>query len=82
MLTNCVHCTGVASMLISFLIGMYYCVILAWVLWYFFHAFEDPLPWSECPVREDLQGTNAQHNQTHSRRTTSKYNTVKIPLLI
>ncbi|XP_063041722.1 sodium-dependent neutral amino acid transporter B(0)AT3-like [Engraulis encrasicolus] len=47
---------GVASMLISFLIGMYYCVILAWVLWYFFHAFEDPLPWSECPVREDLQG--------------------------
>ncbi|KAL2080633.1 hypothetical protein ACEWY4_024426 [Coilia grayii] len=47
---------GVASMMVSFLVGVYYNTILAWVLWYFFHSFQDPLPWSECPVKEDLQG--------------------------
>ncbi|XP_051526713.1 sodium-dependent neutral amino acid transporter B(0)AT3-like [Myxocyprinus asiaticus] len=47
---------GVASMIISFLVGLFYNTILAWVLWYFFHSFQEPLPWSQCPVNENLTG--------------------------
>uniref|UniRef100_A0AAQ5ZZV5 Transporter n=1 Tax=Amphiprion ocellaris TaxID=80972 RepID=A0AAQ5ZZV5_AMPOC len=41
---------GVASMMVSFLVGMFYNMILAWILWYFFHSFQNPLPWRDCPV--------------------------------
>uniref|UniRef100_A0A8C9QUW6 Transporter n=1 Tax=Scleropages formosus TaxID=113540 RepID=A0A8C9QUW6_SCLFO len=41
---------GMASMVVSFLVGMFYNTILAWVLWYFFHSFQNPLPWRSCPV--------------------------------
>ncbi|XP_036433770.1 sodium-dependent neutral amino acid transporter B(0)AT1 [Colossoma macropomum] len=44
---------GVASMLVSYMVGMYYNTIIAWVLWYFFNSFQDPLPWSQCPVNEN-----------------------------
>ncbi|XP_057210658.1 inactive sodium-dependent neutral amino acid transporter B(0)AT3 [Triplophysa rosa] len=47
---------GVASMIISFLVGLFYNTILAWVLWYFFHSFQEPLPWSQCPVNDNLTG--------------------------
>ncbi|XP_062302242.1 sodium-dependent neutral amino acid transporter B(0)AT1 [Osmerus eperlanus] len=45
---------GIASMLVSFLVGMYYNTILAWVMWYFFNSFQSPLPWSQCPVNANL----------------------------
>uniref|UniRef100_A0A669E6E1 Transporter n=1 Tax=Oreochromis niloticus TaxID=8128 RepID=A0A669E6E1_ORENI len=41
---------GVASMLVSFLVGLFYNMILAWILWYFFHSFQSPLPWRDCPI--------------------------------
>lgn len=41
---------GVASMSVSFLVGMYYNTIIAWVMWYFFNSFQSPLPWSQCPL--------------------------------
>ncbi|KAM9496800.1 inactive sodium-dependent neutral amino acid transporter B(0)AT3 [Clarias gariepinus] len=44
---------GMASMVVSFLVGMFYNTILAWVLWYFFNSFQDPLPWSQCPLNEN-----------------------------
>ncbi|XP_036433771.1 LOW QUALITY PROTEIN: inactive sodium-dependent neutral amino acid transporter B(0)AT3 [Colossoma macropomum] len=43
---------GMASMAVSFLVGLFYNTILAWVLWYFFNSFQDPLPWSQCPLDE------------------------------
>ncbi|XP_075926274.1 sodium-dependent neutral amino acid transporter B(0)AT1-like isoform X4 [Petromyzon marinus] len=43
---------GITSMLISFLVGVYYNAILAWILWYFFNSFEEPLPWKNCPLNE------------------------------
>uniref|UniRef100_S4RTX1 Solute carrier family 6 member 19 n=1 Tax=Petromyzon marinus TaxID=7757 RepID=S4RTX1_PETMA len=42
----------ITSMLISFLVGVYYNAILAWILWYFFNSFEEPLPWKNCPLNE------------------------------
>ncbi|XP_055749226.1 sodium-dependent neutral amino acid transporter B(0)AT1-like [Salvelinus fontinalis] len=52
------HLTGVgiASLLVSFLVGMYYNTIIAWVMWYFFNSFQNPLPWSQCPVNANLTG--------------------------
>ncbi|XP_059911232.1 sodium-dependent neutral amino acid transporter B(0)AT3-like [Gadus macrocephalus] len=47
---------GVASMLVSLLVGLFYNTIIAWVLWYFFHCFQSPLPWSQCPVNANHTG--------------------------
>ncbi|XP_033950373.1 sodium-dependent neutral amino acid transporter B(0)AT1-like [Pseudochaenichthys georgianus] len=47
---------GIASMIVSFLVAIFYNTILAWVLWYFFHSFQNPLPWSQCPVNANLTG--------------------------
>ncbi|KTF89337.1 hypothetical protein cypCar_00043507 [Cyprinus carpio] len=47
---------GIASMLASFLVGMYYNTIMAWVMWYFFNSMQDPLPWSQCPVNANRTG--------------------------
>lgn len=55
---------GVSSMMVSFLVSVFYNTLLAWVLWYFFHSFQDPLPWSQCPVNENLTGrTNTTKHQ-------------------
>lgn len=43
-------------MLVSFVVGMYYNTIMAWVMWYFFNSFQDPLPWSQCPLNENRTG--------------------------
>ncbi|XP_067911271.1 solute carrier family 6 member 19a, tandem duplicate 1 [Heterodontus francisci] len=44
---------GIASLLVSFLVGLYYNSIIALVLWYIFNSFQDPLPWSRCPMTEN-----------------------------
>lgn len=48
--------TGIASMFVSFMVGLYYNTIIAWVMWYFFNSFQEPLPWSECPLNENRTG--------------------------
>uniref|UniRef100_A0A3B3QIW5 Transporter n=1 Tax=Paramormyrops kingsleyae TaxID=1676925 RepID=A0A3B3QIW5_9TELE len=47
---------GVASLVVSFLVGLFYNTILAWVLWYLFNSFQEPLPWKYCPLKSDLTG--------------------------
>ncbi|XP_078085290.1 solute carrier family 6 member 19a, tandem duplicate 1 [Mustelus asterias] len=47
---------GIASMLVSFLVGLYYNSIIALVLWYFFNSFQDPLPWDRCPMTANNTG--------------------------
>ncbi|XP_028317057.1 sodium-dependent neutral amino acid transporter B(0)AT1-like isoform X2 [Gouania willdenowi] len=44
---------GIASMLVSLLIGLYYNTLIAWIMWYFFNSFEDPLPWTDCPLNDN-----------------------------
>ncbi|KAA8578720.1 hypothetical protein FQN60_015999, partial [Etheostoma spectabile] len=51
---------GIASMIVSFLVDIFYNTILAWVLWYLFHSFQDPLPWSQCPLNDNLTGYNVE----------------------
>ncbi|ETE58144.1 Sodium- and chloride-dependent transporter XTRP3A, partial [Ophiophagus hannah] len=41
---------GIASVIVSFFLSMYYNVINGWAFWYLFHSFQDPLPWASCPL--------------------------------
>ncbi|XP_077404815.1 sodium-dependent neutral amino acid transporter B(0)AT3-like [Vanacampus margaritifer] len=43
---------GICSMMISFLVSLFYNSVLAWVLWYFYNSFKNPLPWSQCPAND------------------------------
>ncbi|XP_061737458.1 sodium-dependent neutral amino acid transporter B(0)AT1-like [Nerophis ophidion] len=47
---------GISSLLVSFLVGMYYNTIMAWIMWYLFNSFQDPLPWSQCPLNANRTG--------------------------
>ncbi|KAM6903982.1 sodium-dependent neutral amino acid transporter B(0)AT1-like [Lycodopsis pacificus] len=47
---------GIASMLISLLVGLYYNTLVAWILWYLFNSFQDPLPWTQCPLNDNGTG--------------------------
>ncbi|XP_069873721.1 sodium- and chloride-dependent transporter XTRP3A-like isoform X2 [Dipodomys merriami] len=47
---------GIASMVVTFFVSMYYNVINAWGFWYLFHSFQDPLPWSVCPLNGNRTG--------------------------
>ncbi|XP_063755446.1 sodium-dependent neutral amino acid transporter B(0)AT3-like isoform X2 [Eleginops maclovinus] len=51
---------GIASMIVSFLVSIFYNTLLAWVMWYFFHSFQNPLPWSQCPLNDNLTGYNEE----------------------
>lgn len=51
---------GLASMLVSFMVGLYYNTIISWIMWYFFNSFQEPLPWSECPLNENQTGEPLQ----------------------
>ncbi|XP_063276013.1 sodium-dependent neutral amino acid transporter B(0)AT1-like [Prinia subflava] len=44
---------GIASMFVSFLVGLYYNTIIACVMWYFFNSFQEPLPWNNCPLNDN-----------------------------
>ncbi|XP_069032282.1 sodium-dependent neutral amino acid transporter B(0)AT1-like isoform X2 [Embiotoca jacksoni] len=52
------YLTGVAiaSMLMSLLILLYYNTLIAWIMWYLFNSFQDPLPWTQCPLNENRTG--------------------------
>lgn len=57
---------GIASLIVSFLVGLFYNTILAWVLWYFFHSFQQPLPWANCPLNDDRTGYNEECEKSTS----------------
>ena len=38
---------GLAGVGATFLVALYYNVIVAWALWYLFHSWTDPLPWAD-----------------------------------
>lgn len=43
-------------MLVSLLIGLYYNTLIAWIMWYLFNSFQEPLPWTQCPLNENRTG--------------------------
>uniref|UniRef100_A0A2K5ELA4 Transporter n=1 Tax=Aotus nancymaae TaxID=37293 RepID=A0A2K5ELA4_AOTNA len=57
---------GVASVVVSFFLAMYYNVINAWAFWYLFHSFQDPLPWSVCPLNGNRTGYDEECEKASS----------------
>ncbi|XP_056254536.1 sodium-dependent neutral amino acid transporter B(0)AT1-like [Seriola aureovittata] len=55
---------GIASMLVSFLVGLYYNTLIAWILWYLFNSFQDPLPWAQCPLNDNRTGFVSECQQS------------------
>ncbi|KAK6491670.1 sodium- and chloride-dependent transporter XTRP3-like [Huso huso] len=45
---------GIASVVVSIFLAVYYNVINAWAFWYLFHSFQGTLPWAECPLSSNL----------------------------
>ncbi|XP_074715631.1 sodium- and chloride-dependent transporter XTRP3 isoform X2 [Strix uralensis] len=55
---------GVASVIVSFFLSMYYNVINAWAFWYLFHSFQEPLPWATCPLNSNRTGYEEECEKT------------------
>ncbi|KAM4632873.1 sodium- and chloride-dependent transporter XTRP3 [Polymixia lowei] len=47
---------GLASVVTSMYLCLYYNVINAWSFWYLFHSFQSTLPWAECPLNSNQTG--------------------------
>lgn len=61
---------GVGSWMVSVLVSLYYNTVLTWVMWYFINSFQEPLPWSVCPLNENRTGNccfrhPCQHQEDH-----------------
>lgn len=67
---------GVSATVVSYLLGVYYNVILTWVLYYLFQSFRLELPWSSCPVLEN--GSNVTECIKSSTPTNYFWNRVAI----
>ncbi|XP_071239712.1 sodium- and chloride-dependent transporter XTRP3A-like isoform X2 [Salvelinus alpinus] len=60
---------GLASVVTSMYLCLYYNVINAWSFWYLFHSFQSVLPWAECPVNSNL----TSHVEECERATPTQY---------
>uniref|UniRef100_A0A4W5KKI6 Solute carrier family 6 member 20 n=1 Tax=Hucho hucho TaxID=62062 RepID=A0A4W5KKI6_9TELE len=60
---------GLASVVTSMYLCLYYNVINAWSFWYLFHSFQSVLPWADCPVNSNLTG----HVEECERATPTQY---------
>ncbi|XP_012694184.1 sodium- and chloride-dependent transporter XTRP3 isoform X1 [Clupea harengus] len=47
---------GIASVITSLYLCLYYNVINAWSFWYLFHSFQSVLPWATCPLNSNQTG--------------------------
>lgn len=49
---------GVAMVMVTLIVSIYYNVILAYSLYYMFASFQSPLPWSSCSNWADSNCSN------------------------
>uniref|UniRef100_A0A1A7X3W1 Transporter n=2 Tax=Iconisemion striatum TaxID=60296 RepID=A0A1A7X3W1_9TELE len=47
---------GLASVVTSVYLCLYYNIINAWSFWYLFHSFQYALPWAACPINSNRTG--------------------------
>ncbi|CAL8287489.1 unnamed protein product [Merluccius merluccius] len=55
---------GLASVLTSLYLCLYYNIINAWSFWYLFNSFQPVLPWAECPLNANRTGPEEECAQT------------------
>lgn len=59
---------GWASVVVSFVVSIYYAIILCWSVFFFFESFLSPLPWSK---EADLNSVNSLAKNFTSNSTNS-----------
>ncbi|CAG9801949.1 unnamed protein product [Chironomus riparius] len=64
---------GISSAIVSFIVALYYNTIIGWCLIYLFHSFENPLPWSECPVHLNPNMTYYYEKECNDSSPTQYY---------
>lgn len=58
---------GWASVIVSFIVSLYYAIILCWSVFFFFQSFISPLPWSkEANLNKNYKIGNFTNNSTAS----------------
>ena len=62
---------GLASIVVCFLVSLYYNVIIAWCVFYFFKSFQNPLPWTSCPLEPVTVGNVTTMEPVHECKITS-----------
>ena len=62
---------GIASVIVSFLVGVYYNMIIAWCFYYLFASWQNPLPYSSCP--EDTNATHLEYQECKHAGQTQFY---------
>uniref|UniRef100_A0A0N5A748 Transporter n=1 Tax=Parastrongyloides trichosuri TaxID=131310 RepID=A0A0N5A748_PARTI len=63
---------GVSAAIVSFLVAVYYNVIITWCIYYLYNTFSFELPWSKCPVTDN--GTIVEECQKASSPTSYFWN--------
>uniref|UniRef100_A0A8C2X352 Transporter n=1 Tax=Cyclopterus lumpus TaxID=8103 RepID=A0A8C2X352_CYCLU len=65
---------GIASVAISFIMCIYYNVVITWALYYLFSSFQAPLPWQNCNNTWNTANcTNHATNSSYSSTASQEY---------
>ncbi|VBB27257.1 unnamed protein product [Acanthocheilonema viteae] len=62
---------GVSAAIVSFLVVLYYNVIITWCIYYLYRSFDINLPWSSCP---EINGSVVEECQMSSSTTSYFWN--------
>lgn len=63
---------GVASVVLSFIVSIYYNLIITWSLYYFFNSFRDPLPWDGCNKTWNTENCSSYFTGSNDSTTASQ----------
>ncbi|XP_060051477.1 sodium-dependent neutral amino acid transporter B(0)AT2 isoform X2 [Erinaceus europaeus] len=61
---------GFSSLIVCFLVALYYNVVIGWSLFYFSQSFQNPLPWDQCPLVKNASHTFVEPECEKSSATT------------
>nr|XP_019941056.1 PREDICTED: sodium- and chloride-dependent GABA transporter ine-like [Paralichthys olivaceus] len=65
---------GVATVAISFIMCIYYNVVITWALYYLFSSFQEPLPWQSCNNTWNTPNcTNHATNSSYSSTASQEF---------
>ena len=56
---------GLSSVVVSFLVGCYYNMIVAWCFYYLFISFQADVPYAKCPCLEGFSSCNTTVGMVH-----------------
>ncbi|XP_054321695.1 orphan sodium- and chloride-dependent neurotransmitter transporter NTT5 isoform X2 [Pongo pygmaeus] len=55
---------GYSSFMVCFILGLYFNVVNAWIIFYMSQSFQFPVPWEKCPLTMNSSGFDPECEQT------------------